>query len=55
MLVCPFICKPFVIIFVCQRIIAIFARIEIVKPMSFIQMRVEFMGFFVLSDKTRIV
>ncbi len=31
MRVCPFIRKPFVIIFVCQRIIAIFARVEIVK------------------------
>ena len=30
MQVCPFICKPFSIIFAYQRIITIFARVEIV-------------------------
>ena len=55
MRVCPFIRKPFVIIFVCQIIIIIFARVEIVKAHELHPNTGGVHGLFVLSDKTRIV
>lgn len=49
MLVCPFIRKPFTIIFAHQRIIAIFARVEIVKAHELHPNAGGVHGLFVLS------